>query len=427
MWVQVNRDALTNPTIKMFVDAGGISGRDSFIGSGIGMGGMVDQIAYWATQSFDVQVITNTADIGIYRVIIEDTGHGKQAEKVLTVSLATGQEYVWVDYQITNTGSEAWTYNEYPSHIHNGAHLGTVLPVETVNIEAYIHGVGVINLTSLDWWYSYTPDQSAPFFVLYRPSNGEAVTYGFKEQIAYPVHQVVAYYTGAGPALEPHLDAMASAFTLNPGESARWNIILAFHAGGYDKGGAIYITATPPGRYNISGAVTDGSDNPIPDVNISANNLRKTITNASGHYTVTDLITGTYIITPTRIGYGFSPTSYQVSLPPNATAKNFTAVPLQTQFLPCVINYFARPFYGSIAGAVTSTDTGAPIPGAQVCVLSTNQCDTTDSDGLYYIPGVLIGTQTVHAAADGYYPSDQTALIQWNQTALVGFALQLHP
>jgi len=60
----------------------------------------------------------------------------------------------------------------------------------------------VINLTSLTWWAAYTPDQAAPFFILYRPSNGEAVTYGFKEQIAYPIHQVVAYYTGADPVLD---------------------------------------------------------------------------------------------------------------------------------------------------------------------------------------------------------------------------------
>jgi len=89
---------------------------------------MVDGMDSWQTQSYNVQILANSADSGIYKVVNEDIGNGKQAEKELTVSLVAGQEYAWVDYRITNTGSEAWTYVQDPSHVHQGAHIGTVRP-----------------------------------------------------------------------------------------------------------------------------------------------------------------------------------------------------------------------------------------------------------------------------------------------------------
>ncbi len=39
------------------------SGQGTFLGTGIAMGGMVDETAYWQTQSYDIQIITNAATI----------------------------------------------------------------------------------------------------------------------------------------------------------------------------------------------------------------------------------------------------------------------------------------------------------------------------------------------------------------------------
>ncbi len=76
--------------------------------------------------------------------------------------------------------------------------------------------------------------------------------------------------------------------------------------------------------YSISGHVTDGSSNPIPNATISASPTLTTITDASGYYTFTNLIIGTYTITPSMTGYTFSPPSHTVTVPPNATAQDFT-------------------------------------------------------------------------------------------------------
>jgi len=53
------------------------------------------------------------------------------------------------------------------------------------------------------------------------------------------------------------------------------------------------------------------------------------------------MITGTYTLTPTKTGYAFTPASYQVSLPPDATEVDFTAIPLQLWFSPLTLNDFS--------------------------------------------------------------------------------------
>ena len=260
MWIQVNRDPVEG--IKGFIDEGGVSGQNNFLDNPIYCDGMVDQIAYWRTESFGVQIEKNTPDIGIYKVTSIDIGNGKEVTKEFTVTLEASNEYALIDYRFTNSGSASWTYDEHPGHIHDGAMIGTVSSTELYDIDAYINGFGVINLTSLGWWQSYTPDPSAPFYVLYRPSSGEAVTFGFKSW-DYPIHQIVSYYTGASPMIEPHLDVMATQFTLAPGASAEWKAVAAFHNGGYSKGIDIYQEAVPPPQQDCW---TDGFETYSPGV-----------------------------------------------------------------------------------------------------------------------------------------------------------------
>ena len=146
------------------------------------------------------------------------------------------------------------------------------------------------------------------------------MTFGFKAW-DYANHQIVAYYTGASPVIEPKLELMATPFTLNPGGSAQWKALLAFHTGGYARGAQIYS------GYSISGRVTDGSSNPVSGVAVSAGAGFSATTNASGYYTLTGLISGTYTLTPTKSGYTFLPLSRTVSVPPNATGQDFLAIP----------------------------------------------------------------------------------------------------
>ena len=113
MWIQVNRDTVSG--VKGFVDAGGISGQSNFMTYTVSSGGMVDQVAYWQTVSFTVQILTNTPQVGAYKVRDVQRANGKEVTKEYTVTLAAGREYAEIEYRFTNTGSSAWTYDETPA------------------------------------------------------------------------------------------------------------------------------------------------------------------------------------------------------------------------------------------------------------------------------------------------------------------------
>lgn len=242
MWIQMNRDE--GGGVGGFIDAGGISGQENFLGSPVFSGGMVNQADYWKLTSINVEIIENSPQKGSYKVTRVDTADGKEVTKELTVTLEASKEYAEIAYHYTNTGSTTWTFDEHPGHMHDGAHLVSVESAEHTDIDGYINGVGVIGLTSLGWWRVDTPDQTAPFFTLFKPSSGDAVTFGFKPPWSYAVHQMVAYYTGATSEIYPKVEPMATEFTLSPGASAQWKALIAFHTGGYTKGTQIYQGAT---------------------------------------------------------------------------------------------------------------------------------------------------------------------------------------
>jgi hypothetical protein len=76
--------------------------------------------------------------------------------------------------------------------------------------------------------------------------------------------------------------------------------------------------------YSIAGQVHNDSGEPIPDVTISTDSGDSATTNASGVYTITGLLTGTYTITPTKTNWAFEPPTRTVSVPPSTTGMDFT-------------------------------------------------------------------------------------------------------
>jgi len=79
------------------------------------------------------------------------------------------------------------------------------------------------------------------------------------------------------------------------------------------------------GAFSISGRVTDASSNPIANVTISTGSTGSTTTDASGHYTLT-LGTGTHPLTPSKVGYSFSPARRIVNVSQDVTGQNFVGV-----------------------------------------------------------------------------------------------------
>jgi hypothetical protein len=91
-------------------------------------------------------------------------------------------------------------------------------------------------------------------------------------------------------------------------------------------------------------------------------------------------------------------------------------------YLPLVLRRVA-PTTGAVAGWVRQASNSQAIPGAQVCVLSTSQCATTNAQGNYSIPNVPAGNQTVRATAAGYTTLQQAATVPAGGTATANFSL----
>ena len=91
-----------------------------------------------------------------------------------------------------------------------------------------------------------------------------------------------------------------------------------------DNYGILRIEVTE--KYSVSGRVTDGANQPLSAVTVSASadgNTTSTTTDSNGAYTITGLAAGTYTLTPSKSGYSFTPASRTVTVPPDATGQDF--------------------------------------------------------------------------------------------------------
>jgi hypothetical protein len=91
-----------------------------------------------------------------------------------------------------------------------------------------------------------------------------------------------------------------------------------------------------PVRYSISGRVTTSQGAGVAGVTVSAGGGASAVTAANGVYTITNLITGTYTLVPSKSGYIFSPPSRVVTVPPNKTGADFTASGQYRTYLPLI-------------------------------------------------------------------------------------------
>ena len=77
--------------------------------------------------------------------------------------------------------------------------------------------------------------------------------------------------------------------------------------------------------YSISGTVTEVGGTPMSGVVVSSDSGASALTGIDGGYVITDVISGTYTLTPFLDGYLFTPISTTVSVPPDAAGIDFVA------------------------------------------------------------------------------------------------------
>lgn len=142
--------------------------------------------------------------------------------------------------------------------------------------------------------------------------------------------------------------------------------------------------------FNVSGTITVGGA-ALPGVVVTAGGMQA-VTAGDGTYHLSGLLAGTYTATPMLSGYRFAPAFRAVTVGPDQTGVDFTAIP---QF--------------TISGSI-STGSG-PLAGVNLSVGSATA--TTGGNGDYTLAGLDPGTYVVTPTLAGYAftPASQTIVV----------------
>ncbi|GEM_PF-3714485 len=230
------------------------------------------------------------------------------------------------------------------------------------------------------------------------------------------VVHILLYHTGGGN-IPPGTGSILSVLfdveaTANPGDTSQlWfsEIIVSDPLGNpldvdYSDLGVFTITSVP--SYKISGKVSGDVVEGVT-INLSGAKEDTTTTNFEGYYEFTGLANGTYLVTPYKEGYVFSPPNQEVVIDNcNKENVNFTST------------WVAFTISGQITGDiqvgvwVTLEQDGAVL-----------QTVVTEADGTYAFHGVEPGTYTVTPSLEGYSftPSSRTVEVTTGDVTGVDF------
>src|SRR6267143_1221387 len=141
----------------------------------------------------------------------------------------------------------------------------------------------------------------------------------------------------------------------------------------------------PPQTYSISGTVTPFAGGSGATVTLAGATSATQTADSSGNYTFTSLASGAYTVTPSHVGYTFSPNSLGATINgANVTGINFAAA--------------AQTF--SISGTISPTVGGS---GATVALSGAASGSTiADGSGNYTFAALANGTYTVTPTNTGY-------------------------
>ena len=151
-----------------------------------------------------------------------------------------------------------------------------------------------------------------------------------------------------------------------------------------------FSSTAVPTTFSIQGSISkDGFAVPGVKLFITTGGIQfdSTTTGQDGAYSFANLHAGEYTLRPGLAGYTFSPVTRTITVPPDATAVNFTATVTPTTF--------------NLSGPLTA-DHGNALGGVKISVSNGAGSFTTDSNGNYGFLGLNSGTYTITPSKTGY-------------------------
>jgi N-acetylmuramoyl-L-alanine amidase len=137
-----------------------------------------------------------------------------------------------------------------------------------------------------------------------------------------------------------------------------------------------YTVPDPEGLNTISGQVADANGADQEGVRLSLNTGQHTTSDANGEYIFTDLADGSYIITPEKAYYHFSPDDRTVSVGPNADGQDFTSSLPDLGFLANPDGYSFANYGGFRLADYTVSDMRRMFGDQAVCWMVFGACVT---------------------------------------------------
>ena len=165
-----------------------------------------------------------------------------------------------------------------------------------------------------------------------------------------------------------------------------------------------------PVTYSISGTVSSAPAGVTMTLSGAATGM--TLTDASGAYTFSGLVNGSYTVTPSLAGFTFTPPNRAVTINnANITGQDFTGT-------ASAITY-------SISGTITTPGTlrlpGSPISGVTVTLSgAASGTTTTDASGNYIFTGLANGSYTVTPSTVGYAFTPTSRSVNINNANITG-------
>jgi hypothetical protein len=162
--------------------------------------------------------------------------------------------------------------------------------------------------------------------------------------------------------------------------------------------------------YNLSGYVrgcqTNGPAIPFVNVTLSGTASGSTLTDTNGFYVFSNLVSGTYTITPTSAGNLFSPTNATLTVSSNTTAPVFLGS------------------IGQIRGKVSYSTNGTGIPGIYLKLTGAQtRTEITDANGIFCFTNTPPGSYTITpVVTNGFVYAPTNAAITIAATNCVGQA-----